>query len=229
MKPLRVAVALLGSALIVAGVAGAAGSQLNGSVGPDFTISLEDDGNGKVTHLDPGEFSLVVDDRSDFHNFHLRGPGVDVGTGIETQGRKTFPVTLVDGTYTFVCDAHPGDMRGTFTVGQVAPAPTPVPGPAKPGTTSPTRLTLTVTSRAVRLTTPQGKAVKKLSTGRAVITVRDRSAARGVRLVGAGVRRSTTVTFVGTKTWTVQLVKGTLVYGSDARKPVLKGGRIPVA
>ena len=62
-----------------------------------------------------------------------------------------------------------------------------------------------------------------------MITVRDRSAARGVRLAGAGVSRSTTVKFVGTVTWKVKLSAGTLVYGSDARKPVLKGGRVPVS
>jgi plastocyanin len=227
MRRLRFAVALAASALVVVAVAGAAGPQLNGSVGPDFTISLEDAGGAEVTHLDPGEFSLVVDDKSDFHNFHVKGPGVDVATGIETEGRKTFPVNLVNGTYTFVCDAHPGDMRGSFTVGEVAPTPTPTPTPSP--TKPVTRLTLTVTSKTVRLTTPAGKPVTRLPAGRAVVTVRDRSAMRGARLVGAGVRRSTTVAFVGMKIWTVQLTKGTLVFGSDARKPVLRGGRVSVS
>ena len=112
-------------------------------------------------------------------------------------------------------------MNGSFTVGEgVTPPPA-----AKP----PVRLNLTVTSKAISLTTPAGKPVKALATGQAVITVRDRSAARGVRLAGAGVSRSTTVKFVGTVTWKVKLSSGTLVYGSDARKPVLKGGRVPVS
>ena len=112
-------------------------------------------------------------------------------------------------------------MNGSFTVGEgVTPPPA-----AKP----PVRLNLTVTSKAISLTTPAGKPVKALATGQAVITVRDRSAARGVRLAGAGVSRSTTVKFVGTVTWKVELSSGTLVYSSDARKPVLKGGRVPVS
>jgi hypothetical protein len=37
------------------------------------------------------------------------------------------------------------------------------------------------------------------------------------------------VKFVGTVTWRVKLSAGTLLYSSDARKPVLKGGRVPVS
>jgi hypothetical protein len=171
-------------------------------------------------------FSLTVDDRSDGHNFHLRGPGVDVGTDVEAVGVKTFSVTFADGTYTYLCDLHPTQMKGTFTVGN-APPPTTPPPPTAPVT--PTELVLTVTSRAVTLKTPAGKAVKALKKGRAVITVRDRSATRGVKLSGAGVSRTTGVKFVGTASWSVKLVKGTLVYASDARKPVLRGGRVPVS
>ncbi len=148
---------------------------------------------------------------------------MDVGTEVETEERKAFPVTLVNGTYTFLCDAHPSQMRGTFTVGEVAPPSTP------PVTTPVTRLTLVVTSKTARLTTSAGKPVKALAAGRAVITVRDRSAVRGARLVGAGIRRSTTVKFVGTRTWTVKLSAGMLGYGSDPRQPVLKGGSVLVA
>ena len=71
----------------------------------------------RTSHLDPGVFSLTVDDRSDGHNFHLFGPGgVDVTTGVEAVGVKTFSVTFVDGQYTYVCDLHPVQMKGTFTV-----------------------------------------------------------------------------------------------------------------
>jgi hypothetical protein len=59
-------------------------------------------------------------------NFHLFGPGgVDVSTDIGNVENMTFTVTLVNGTYTYICDAHPS-MKGTFTVGAVAaPPPTP--------------------------------------------------------------------------------------------------------
>ena len=81
----------------------------------------------------------------------------------------------------------------------------------------------------IGLTTPAGKPVKTVSAGAAVITVRDRSATRGLRLTGAGVNRSTGARFVGTVVWEVKLSAGTLVYTSDARKPALQGGRVAVA
>jgi len=218
----RLLITICLAGLVLAGVAGADGTPLSGTVGPGFTISLRDASGAPVRQLDPGTYALTVDDKSDEHNFHLQGPGgVDVSTEVEAIGVKTFSVTLVDGTYTFLCDPHPTRMVGTFTVGTPPVAP--------PVTTAPTRLVLTVTGTAVTLATPAGKPVKALTTGQAVITVRDRSAARGVRLAGAGVSRSTTVKFVGTATWKVNLAAGTLVYGSDPRKPVLKGGRVPVS
>ena len=142
-------------------------------------------------------FSLTVDDRSDGHNFHLFGPGgVDVATEVEAVGVKTFSVTLVDGTYTYVCDLHPVQMKGTFTVGN-APPPTTPPPRHRAATT--TKLVLTVTSQAVTLKTPAGKAVKALKAGEPSIAVRDRSATRGVKLSGAGVSKTTGVKFVGTQ------------------------------
>jgi len=221
MTRFRFAAAFSVAALVLVGAVDAAGTQLNGSVGPGFVISLRDGSGAQVTRLDAGSFTLTVEDKSDEHNFHLTGPGVDVATEIETQGTKTFALDLVDGKYTFVCDPHLSRMNGSFTVGEVITPPS----AAKP----PVRLNLTVTSKFVSLTTPTGKSVTALAAGQAVITVRDRSTVRGVRLAGAGVSRSTAVKFVGTVTWTVKLSAGTLVYGSDARKPVLKGGRVPVS
>lgn len=222
MTPLRLLVTLCLAVLVLAGVAGAEGTPLSGTVGPGFAISLRDAAGAPVRQLDPGTYSLTVDDKSEEHNFHLQGPGgVDVSTEVDAIGAKTFSVTLVDGKYTFLCDPHPTRMVGSFTVGTPAAAP--------PVTTVPTRLVLTVTSKAVTLATPAGKPVKALTVGPAVITVRDRSAVRGVRLGVAAGSWSTTVKFVGTVTWKVKLSAGTLVYGSDARKPVLRGGRVPVS
>ena len=222
----RLLIGLFASGLIFTGISGAASNELHAIVGPDSTIFL-DDGSGVATsHLDPGVYSLTVDDRSDGHNFHLFGPGgVDVTTDVAAVGVKTFSVTLVDGRYTYLCDVHPVQMKRTFVVGTAPPSTPPPP----PTTGTPTRLVLTVTSQAVTLRTATGKAVKTLKSGRAVIAVRDRSATRGVKLSGAGVSKATGVTFVGTATWNVKLAKGTLVYGSDARKPVLRGGRVPVS
>ena len=218
----RMLVSLCASALLLAGVAGADGAQLRGSVGPGFVISLSDGSGTPVTHLDPGTFSLTVDDKSNEHDFHLQGPGgVDAATEVDAVGEKTFSVALVDGKYAFFCDAHPTRMTGAFTVG----TPPPEPPPAKP----PLRVVLTVTTKTIGFATPAGTPVKALTVGPAVITVRDRSAARGVRLSGAGVSRTTGVRFVGTVIWKVKLSAGILVYRSDARKPVLRGGRVAVS
>jgi len=222
----RLLIALFASGLLFTGISGAAGNELHAVVGPDFTIFLDDGSGTRTTHLDPGAYSITVDDRSDGHNFHLFGPGgVDVTTTVEGVGLKAFSTTFVDGSYTYVCDLHPVQMKGTFSVG-TPPPPTP---PATPPPSQTTKLVLTVTSQAVTLKTAAGKAVRALKAGKAVISARDQSAVRGIRLSGAGVSKTTGVKFVGTTTWTVDLKKGTLVYASDARAPVLRGGRVPVS
>ena len=89
------------------------GTTLNGSVGPGFDISL--DGTDGLT---AGSYTLVVNDQSDQHKFHLTGPGgVDVSTDVEETGEKSFDVELEAGEYTFVCDPHASSMNGSFTVG----------------------------------------------------------------------------------------------------------------
>jgi plastocyanin len=59
-----------------------------------------------------------VEDKSDMHNFHLIGPGVDEEvTDVPFVGKKTVTVTLQKGTYTYQCDPHAASgMKGTFTV-----------------------------------------------------------------------------------------------------------------
>jgi len=92
---------------------GASATTLNGSVGPGFDISL--DGTDGIT---AGDYTLVVNDQSTAHNFHLTGPGgVDVSTEVSEEGEKTFDVTLVAGEYKFQCDPHASSMNGSFTVG----------------------------------------------------------------------------------------------------------------
>ena len=89
------------------------GTTLNGSVGPGFEISL--DGTDGLT---AGSYTIVANDQSSAHNFHLTGPGgVDVATDVGGEGEETFEVDLEAGEYTFVCDPHASQMRGSFTVG----------------------------------------------------------------------------------------------------------------
>ena len=88
------------------------GTTLNGSVGPGFDISLEG-----TDGLTAGSYTLVVNDQSDQHNFHLTGPGgVDVSTDVEETGEKSFDIELQAGEYKFVCDPHASQMNGSFTV-----------------------------------------------------------------------------------------------------------------
>jgi plastocyanin len=91
---------------------GSGGTTLNGSVGPGFDISLEG-----TDGLAAGSYTIVVDDQSAEHNFHLTGPGgVDVSTDVSETGEKSLDVELEAGEYTFVCDPHASQMKGSFTV-----------------------------------------------------------------------------------------------------------------
>src|SRR3954449_12057042 len=89
---------------------GSASGTLTGSVGPGFDISMEE------PPVPAGTYTLTVDDQASIHNFHLTGDGVDVSTDVSGTGEKSFTVTLTPGTYTYVCDPHSSQMRGTLTV-----------------------------------------------------------------------------------------------------------------
>jgi plastocyanin len=92
------------------------GMVLKGSVGPGFEISLATEDGQPVETLAPGSYTLLTDDKSDIHNFHLTGDGVDVSTEVGTQGTDSFDITVTSGTYTFVCDPHSSTMHGSFEV-----------------------------------------------------------------------------------------------------------------
>ena len=115
---LALSLAGLAAAVSVARPASTDGT-LQANVGPGYSITLTQNGT-KVTHLDPGTYTIDVNDQADIHNFHLFGTGVNETTSFEGTGTTTWTVTLSDGTYTYVCDAHPGSMIGKFTVGTVA-------------------------------------------------------------------------------------------------------------
>jgi hypothetical protein len=197
--------------LALAGGAAAADPVLTGDVGANdsFTITLADPSGSPVTHLDKGTYSLVVHDRSDFHNFHLSGPGVDVMTAIEAKGDFTFTVALTDGTYFFTCDPHSAQMKGRFTVGAVTEPPPPTPPAPAPAT----KLAAAIGPGAsISLRPTSG-----LAAGRFAITVSDRSATDGFRLAGPGVTKATAARFKGTVTWRVALKPGKYTFGSALR------------
>ena len=95
----------------------AASGTLTGETGPGFTIEVEQNGEDAES-VKAGTYKLEVEDKSDMHNFHLIGPGVDeVVTDVPFVGDKTVTVTLEKGTYTYQCDPHAASgMKGTFTV-----------------------------------------------------------------------------------------------------------------
>jgi plastocyanin len=97
--------------VVMAVPAFAAVPKFTGNVGPGFTISMV------KKPRKAGKITLVVNDRSSSHNFHLKGPNVNVKTTVAFTGTKTFKnLVLKKGKYTFVCDPHASSMRGSFTI-----------------------------------------------------------------------------------------------------------------
>jgi plastocyanin len=232
VKRLAVGLALV-IGLALTGVAVAEGPVLTGSVGPGFNISLQDAAGNAVTTATAGPVTIDVDDKSDEHNFHLVGPGVDVSTSVEEIARASLAATLADGTYRFFCDPHPTRMRGQFVVGAGESGS----GGGTGGTggtggsttkppTAPVGSTLLLTSGpgfTISLKTRAGKKVTRLKPGRYTILVRDRSSAHNAHLLGAGVNRKTAVAGTATQTWKVVLKKGTLVFQCDPHKSSMRG------
>jgi plastocyanin len=92
-------------------------AELDGEVGPGFDIEVKQSGQDAES-VAAGTYTLKVEDKSDIHNFHLIGPGVDEEvTSVPFQGEKTVTVALKPGTYTYQCDPHASQgMKGTFEV-----------------------------------------------------------------------------------------------------------------
>ena len=115
---IRSTLAVLAAAalLALAGTAGAATPKLFATDGPGFTITLKDGSGKAVKSLKKGTYTIVVSDKSNIHNFHLAGPGINKKTDVGFQGQKTWTVTLKTGTYKYVCDPHATTMKGSFKV-----------------------------------------------------------------------------------------------------------------
>jgi hypothetical protein len=191
---------------IPAAATSAPNATLTGVVGPGFNISLKNADGTNVTHLDAGTYDISVSDNSIEHNFHLRGPGVDLATLLETTGTVTWTVAITDGTYTFICDAHPTQMKGSFTAGNVQPPPPPPPPAGK--------LSGRVTSKAISLKNG-GSKVRSLTAKKYRITVSDTSKTQNFHLKGPGVNKKTGVAARAKATWTLSLKPGKYIYRSD--------------
>ena len=179
--------------------------KLFGTVGPEFDISFRDAQGDRVTKLEPGTYDVQVRDLSDFHTFHLEGPGVDERTEVEFTGTVSWTVTFKDGNYSYHCDPHP-TLGDKFVVGN---PPTTNPPPANPPVTAKTKLLLTAgPSQLISFKTAAGKAVKSMKLGTYTVTVRDRGRDHNAHIVAPGYNRKTTpLSFNGTQTWKVALKK----------------------
>jgi plastocyanin len=213
---------LVAGALLASPTAAFAQTRLIGTVGENdaFTITLTNTAGAGVTDIPAGTYEIEIRDRSEHHNFHLNGPGVNMATDVGFIGTVTWNVTLRDAArYTYVCDPHAGQMRGTFTTGG---GPTTSPPPPPP----PRVQTLTATvgpSATISLRTASGRRVTRLRRGRYRIRVRDRSAMHNFHLIGPGLNRKTTVRFRGTATWTLTLRRGIYRYVCDPHARFMKG------
>jgi plastocyanin len=117
--------ALVPAAVVAAALATAAAStagtratpKLVGEVGPGFTIEVTNAADKDVKKLKAGSYTIKVEDKSNIHNFHLMGPGVNKKTGVSFKGTQSWTVELKAGTYTYQCDPHAASgMKGTFKV-----------------------------------------------------------------------------------------------------------------
>jgi ABC-type Fe3+-hydroxamate transport system substrate-binding protein len=115
MKLIALAAALAVLAVPPALAARSATATLVGTDGPGFTITLKK-GAKKVVSLPAGKYTIKIQDKSNIHNFHLTGPGVNKKTTVGGVGTSTWNVTLKKGTYKYVCDPHASIMKGSFTV-----------------------------------------------------------------------------------------------------------------
>jgi hypothetical protein len=219
---------------------------LQGSVGPDFVISLKNPDGSLVGHLDAGPYEIQVNDQATNHNYHLEGPGVSMATGVPDVQTADWTVTLGDGLYTYHCDQHLG-LAASFAAGTATLAPPPAPAPAPivipaapiqtPSTASPSvkaavaptvsRVggTLRAALAGTKLTlTLNGKRLTKLPAGTYKVLAVDTSKTLDLSLAqtrgGVSEQPLTTTKFTGTKTVTVDLLAGRWKVYSAAGKGV---------
>ena len=198
----------------------AAATQLRGTAGPGFSITLQNEAGTLVTRLDPGTYDIAVRDLSIEHNFHLYGPGVEEMTSVDAIEDKNWTVTFREARYTYVCDLHPSQMVRELVVGNPpAPQPTPTPTP-KP---APKLLATVGPKAAISLRSASGAPLKSVKAGTYSVVVRDRSKAHNFHLVGVRVNKKSSVAAVGTTTWKLKLSKGTLRFYSDKAPKTVKG------
>jgi len=110
------AAALAAALFILPAQASSSSKKLTGESGPGFTVEVKKGGKDVKT-LRAGRYTIKVEDKSNIHNFHLFGPGLNKKTRIAFKGDKTWTIKLKKGRYTYQCDAHASmGMKGHFKV-----------------------------------------------------------------------------------------------------------------
>ena len=66
--------------------------------------------------LKAGKYTFKIADKSDIHNFALKGAMKKTFTSISFTGNKTVTIKLKKGKYTYYCQPHASTMHGSFTV-----------------------------------------------------------------------------------------------------------------
>ena len=229
----------------------AVSSTMHAFVHDDESIGLRFDDGSDVGNqarnapvIPPGTYTIQAVDDSGAHNFHLQGPGVDVGTTIGGLATPTWTVTFQPGAhYRFQCDDHPDFMYGEFntsgagsggTSGGSTSGGSTSGGSTSGGSTSSGGGTSsnTGTKPAAVLGTligrvnPVGKLVltyggipvTKVNAGRYKITVADKTPTRSFVVGKAGGARTTVsgVAFVGTRSATLNLSAGKWTFYTSA-------------
>ena len=121
---MRLLVTTIVSTALMVVVAGAAAApakdtfQLKGEVYPNslYKIEMENKAGKDLRTVKAGTYRIKIEDKASIHNFRLRGPGVNRATSVPRRAETIWTVRLRKGTYTFLCDPHASQMRGTFRV-----------------------------------------------------------------------------------------------------------------
>ena len=112
MRPIKLTLIAIVAILALAAPTFAASrtNTLTGTDGPGFTITM----NKKT--VTAGTYVITIHDKSNIHNFHLTGPGVNKLTSVSRVYTTKWTVKLKKGTYHFVCDPHRTIMHGVLKV-----------------------------------------------------------------------------------------------------------------
>jgi hypothetical protein len=85
-------------------------------VGPGDVLSVQWLSEKTIKRLKPGRYYILVQDRSNVRNFHLRGPGINRASPVQRVHAFAWHVVLRKGVYKFWSDPQKRTMHGQFRV-----------------------------------------------------------------------------------------------------------------